>query len=338
MLKTIGKLLFFKYIEWWLFILPIISSVYMKRFLFIPVLLASLVLASFAFGADSVINFLDDLWQDTLFGYSTDKKIEVKSISTSKVVITSDVILDDFDDEIVNYTAIYSKYPLSELLDNTSLLSESMEKSFSNLDLDWEDSFDMEFALSDWITASNVYYISIIPKDENEFLWQVSNEICFKLSTQTYWEGDECENWTAWHGAWADMTLANITHTINGNRITLRWTAVDWSDSVDVFLWNDWEGSFNKLWSPDMDSETYTFTVSKNGEYIVKFIPDNWWRETTYTINVTGISTTSTTPTNTPTAQVTTVPKVWPTQNIILILVLSFVGYLLYRNLLKRKH
>ena len=38
---------------------------------------------------------------------------------------------------------------------------------------------------ADGIVPSNVYYLSIIPKDENGILGEISNELRFKLATQT---------------------------------------------------------------------------------------------------------------------------------------------------------
>lgn len=293
-----------------------------------------------AFAADSIVNFLDNLWQDTLFWYTTDKQISTKSISTTKFVIESPVILDDFNEKIVNYTVIYSKYPLAEILDNTALLSESMEKNYTNLDLASKSTFDIELLATDGISADQIYYVSVVPKDQNDILWEVSNELCFKLSTQTTGEGDECKTWWGTHGAGSDMTLASVSHTQNGNQITLKWISVAGSTNVDIFLWDDAEGSFNKLATKTLSSESYTFTATRNGEHIVKFIPDNWWKETTYTFNVSGIWATPTTPppAGAQPGTVTTVPKVWPKQNIWMIIILSFVGYLLYRGLFKKKH
>ena len=85
------------------------------------------------------------------------------------------------------------------------------------------------------------------------------------------------------------MTLANVSHTQNGNQVTLRWTSVAGSTNVDIFLRDDSEGSFNKLATKTLSSESYTFTVTRNGEHIIKFIPDNGGTETTYTFNVSGI-------------------------------------------------
>jgi hypothetical protein len=71
------------------------------------------------------------------------------------------------------------------------------------------------------------------------------------------------------------MSLANVTHTITSNRATLRWTAVDGSDKVDIFLWNPTSELFERLSSVNMSAESYTFALTRNGEYIVNFMPNN---------------------------------------------------------------
>jgi len=40
----------------------------------------------------------------------------------------------------------------------------------------------------DGIIPSTVYYLSVIPKDENGILGEISNELRFKLATQTFGE------------------------------------------------------------------------------------------------------------------------------------------------------
>jgi len=71
------------------------------------------------------------------------------------------------------------------------------------------------------------------------------------------------------------MSLANITHTITNNKATLRRTAVDGSDKIDIFLWNPTSETFERLSSVNMSDEAYTFTLTRNGEYVINFMPNN---------------------------------------------------------------
>jgi hypothetical protein len=91
------------------------------------------------------------------------------------------------------------------------------------------------------------------------------------------------------------MSLANITHTITDNRATLRWTAVDGSDKIDLFVWNPTSSVFERLAIVNMTDETYTFALTRNGEYIVNFSPNNAGTEYRYTFVANGITATTTT-------------------------------------------
>ena len=129
------------------------------------------------------------------------------------------------------------------------------------------------------------------------------------------------------------MNLANVTHVIAGNQVTLRWTAVNGSDKVDIFLRNPTSEVFTKLSTVNMSAERYTFTATRNGEFIINFMPNNSGREKRYTFTIAGV--TGTTPTVKP---IVKVPHVGPAENIVVALFITFVLYLLYRrNTLKRK-
>ncbi|MEI7919326.1 MAG: hypothetical protein WCH65_03865 [bacterium] len=89
------------------------------------------------------------------------------------------------------------------------------------------------------------------------------------------------------------MSLAHISHTITQNRATLRWTSIDGSDKVDIFLWNPSTQVFDRLSSVNMSAESYTFTLTRNGEYLVNFMPNNAGTEYRYTFTANGITATS---------------------------------------------
>ena len=177
---------------------------------------------------------------------------------------------------------MFSQYPLSQILENTALLDQSKEKTFDFTTVDTYVTMQLN-SLADGINPSVVYYLSVIPKDQNGILGEISNELWFKLATQTYGEGNATDVPVAHTAAGANMSLANITHTITSNRATLRWTAVDGSDKVDIFLWNPTSEIFERLTSVNMSDESYTFTLTRNGEYIVNFMPNNGGTEYRYT-------------------------------------------------------
>jgi len=79
---------------------------------------------------------------------------------------------------------MYSQYPLSQILDNVALLDQSKEKTFDFTTLPATGITMQLNAVADSITPSVVYYVSVIPKDQNGILGEISNELRFKLSTQ----------------------------------------------------------------------------------------------------------------------------------------------------------
>ena len=131
------------------------------------------------------------------------------------------------------------------------------------------------------------------------------------------------------------MSLANITHTLAGNRATLRRTAIDGSDNIDLFLWNPTSEMFERLTTVSMNAESYTFTLTRNGEHIINFMPDNGGVEYRYTFMANGI--TAGTTTNPIIGN--NIPATGPKENILIALAIAFVVYLVYRRMrAKAKH
>lgn len=282
-------------------------------------------------------DWMDNLNGEIPFGYTISQKITVDQIAWDKIIIKSPVIQDELGNKIKKYTVMFSQYPLSQILENTLLLDQSKEKTFEFTTVGTD--ITMELTVTwDALNPNVVYYLSVIPKDQNNILWEISNEIWFKLSTQTSGEGNPVEPIPETHTApWANMSLAYITHTITNNKVTLRWTAVDGSDKVDIFLWNPMNEMFERLSSINMTDEAYMFTLTRNGEYIVNFIPNNWGTEFRYSFVANGITATAGTAWTTPT--IGKIPATWPKENVLVALAIAFVLYLIYRRVKsKAKH
>ena len=282
-----------------------------------------------------------DLWDwmgnlntEIPFGYAVSQKITVDQITAEKIIIKSPLIQDEFGQKITKYTVMYSQYPLSQILETTSLLDQSKEKTFDFAATATD--ITMQLTVTwDALNPNTTYYVSIIPKDKNGILGEISNEIRFKLSTQASGE------WTATNASHtapgANMGLANITHTITRNQATLRWTAIDGSDKVDIFLWNPTSSLFERLTSINMSAEVYTFTLPRNGEYIVNFMPNNWGTEFRYTFVANWVVATPGTPGAKPI--IGKIPATGPKENVLVALGIALVFYLVYRRLRsKAKH
>lgn len=61
---------------------------------------------------------------------------------------------------------MYSQYPLSQILETTSLLDQSKEKTFDFTTVGADVTMELT-ATGDLIAPSSVYYLSVIPKDQN---------------------------------------------------------------------------------------------------------------------------------------------------------------------------
>ncbi len=280
----------------------------------------------------------DTLDSNITFWYTTNQTISIKEITDQKIVIESPIIINNTQN-ITKYTIMYSEYSLAEMLEKNDLLNQIKEKAFT---LSWtQNPFTMELSLSDNIDPTKKYYLFIVPKDQNNNLWEVSNEIRFRLSDKTYGNAWSNQSLNQTHNAaGADMSLANITHTINGNTITLKWITIAWSTSIDLSVMTPGSTSFNRVATINMGDERYSFVANRNGEYIFQFTPNNNGRQVNYTVQMNSISNPQppTTPwTTPPTAQnITVVPKTWPKENAIIIVIMGFLWYIFYKKLYRK--
>ncbi|MEI6672741.1 MAG: hypothetical protein WCL02_05440 [bacterium] len=73
---------------------------------------------------------MDNLNTEIPFGYAVTQKVTVDHITLNNIVIKSPVIKDESGNKITKYTVMFSQYPLSQILETTSLLDQSKEKTF----------------------------------------------------------------------------------------------------------------------------------------------------------------------------------------------------------------
>ncbi len=277
-------------------------------------------------------------WMDTLnssipFGYAPTQRIKVASIAPDKVVIKSPLIKDELGNIIKKYTLMFSQYPLSQILENPALLDQSKEKTFDFPTPGTDITMELHM-VTDTLSPVHVYYLSIIPKDQNWILWEISNEIWFKLATQTYGEGNA--TWSlsllAHGAAGADMGLANITHTIRQNLASLKWIAVSGSDKVDIFLLDPMSQTFQRLTSLNMAAERYDFPLTRNGEYVLNFMPNNWGKEYRYSFVANWITGPIWGPSKSGPPVIGNLPPTGPKENLLIIIAFSLLAYIIYRK------
>jgi len=279
---------------------------------------------------------MDNLWTNVSFGYTNDTKISVKTISTSNIItLQSPLIKDGSGKAITSYTVMYSIYPLTDILEKTDLLNQTKEVS---VDLTGTaDPFTMDINIEN-PDKTQKYYIFVIPNDSSKNLGQISNEVRVNLGTQTYGDAGDTvgtsSTTTATHNSASDvdMSLAHISHTINGNAINLTWSAIAGSKTIEIDVMKPGDSLFSKVTTVNMDAERYVYNADKNGEYVFRFIAIDCGTQVNYTVTMAWSSPV----TSTPTKIITKVPKTGPGEDFLAVILLSGVLYLGYRKFYKK--
>lgn len=302
----------------------------------ISLIMLTIGVFTIAVNAQGLGDLIDSLGSEISFWYTTTQKISVKEITNDRVIISSPIIKNQNNQNVTKYTIMYSEFPLTQILEDTNLLNQTKEKAF---DLTWTtDPFTIELWTGDGLDILKKYYLFVIPKDGSGNLWEVSNEMWFNISQKTYgdaWSSETYTTETTHNAAGADMTLANITHAINGNTITLRWIAVNGSTTIDLWVMTPGSSSFNKVATINMNDESYDFIANRNGEYIFQFIPDNWGKQVNYSVQI-NTATNQWESNNTTSTGITKVPKTGPKENAIIIIIAAFLGYIIYKKLYRK--
>jgi uncharacterized protein YjiK len=111
-------------------------------------------------------DWMGNLDTEIPFGYAVTQKITVDQIAMDKISIKSPIIQDDLGRTILKYTVMFSQYPLSQILETTSLLDQSKEKTFDFVVTDTNAIMELTVT-GDVLNPNVVYYVSVIPKDQN---------------------------------------------------------------------------------------------------------------------------------------------------------------------------
>lgn len=114
-------------------------------------------------------NWMDNLNDEIPFGYLVSQKVSVSQVTLDKIVIKSPVIQDELNNKIKKYTVMFSQYPLSQILETPTLLDQAKEKTFDFTTVGTEVTMELN-AATDGINPNTVYYLSVIPKDQNGIL------------------------------------------------------------------------------------------------------------------------------------------------------------------------
>ncbi len=230
--------------------------------------------------------------------------------------------ISEFENFIKNYNSVKSVFVSSARTVGTTGLILSLSTADSGF------------------SASTSYCALIIPADQYNQPGNASQQFCFNLAEDKFSIGydetlfanvtssseeEHAATTTSDALGTTDMRLANITHTITGDIITLIWTKVGSAEDIDLYVFGPGSNGFIKVATVKTSAERYAYQFSKKGEYIFNFIPSDGGREVRYSVNaLIGEESTPTTPETTP-PDVTT--PTGPRENVIAIVLLAIVLY-----------
>lgn len=194
--------------------------------------------------------------------------------ANGQINIKSPIIEDSTMDKANIYSLFVSPYRINQIksedssVDVSKIIMKKVELS------DNDENVNFVISSSD-VDPNTVYYGFISPADMFDVVGTPSKEICFKIADNTCLQDTACNTMVAaWdelierHGSASDcvwMDLANVTHTVNGGTLTLKWTAVD-GDTVQIAIFDPEAEVYKSLWAVKMSDEKFDYKLQWSGE------------------------------------------------------------------------
>jgi len=211
-----------------------------------------------------LFDLLDNLANAGQFGYDQTKPISIKSFDQNSITIESPVINDDLGVVVTSYTVQYANAPITELIEQNKV-NEIRQKEFT-FDTNINGTITMKMQAGADFEASKTYHFSVVPKNNEGFPGNVSNELSFNLAdlmktgapapTNNTPEGQEVQTNAI------DMCAANISYTQEQNKITLKWTAIA-NKQVKLSIRHTSQRDFSPLATVKLTDEKYQFVAAK---------------------------------------------------------------------------
>ncbi|MDO4713119.1 MAG: hypothetical protein Q4B28_00135 [bacterium] len=320
--------------------------------------LAVLGLSSITSAAQPLLN-LDTVFGGKFdFGYTDNQNITVQGFQTEAenaektFVITTPFLKDAVDANVESYSVLLSQNLISEYTNGTRK-AELIDFSEIEYKPTTEDRMLGEYTIKIPATDLDVstnYHGILVPMDDNIQEGKPSTPFCFNFETERYGVAEECthfgqvtpeitniENTTEYAGeveetieeehdaAGADMRLADISHTINTNTITLSWTALPQSANVEIWIFNKEQGEYVSLATVPMQQAKFEYAIDpQTQEYLFAFIPrDAKGKEVRYSVNARQETTV--------TPEITVTPQVGPVEDMLLMIGITLALYAGYR-------
>lgn len=297
----------------------------LKKFFLAIVASWILISASSSFAAEQSNNILDAL--------AGDNAAWTTSITTTWLTATS--VTFEFPVYVANGEQIMN-YAVNYVKDKTIASADLSDIKKATYEWDAVKMVNGKVNITlDWLTASSSYNYVIIPinKEGNEI--DLSDEFSFKTlaeSAVTTTSANNQANWSTTNTAetmvWsADTASANFTHTLDKNKVTVKWNTIPWVAKFSFSTKELSQPTYTFLSDVNVSNESYTFVIGKVWSHTVKIVPldangNVVWAERVLSIKVDVLWT----PTGTGT------PATWAWLNLILMSTfLMMLVYVVYR-------
>ena len=240
--------------------------------------------------------------------------------SDNGVTIVSPTVEDSYFDKVELYRLFLSPYRVNQL--KTSDSSVDTSKVIMKEEKVTNGASEVRFNLSAAdVDPNTVYYGFILPIDIYDKVWTPSKETCFQIANNICLQESACDTISLVdnvddHGAAKDcvwMDMANISHTVNGDTITLKWTAVA-GDVVQIAIFDQDAEVYKSLGAVKMSDEKFDYKMQWDGEQ--NFSLDNGCKQVYYKADAKAGSTPEIVPAAT-----------WPAENVLYIAIAAIVLY-----------
>lgn len=257
--------------------------------------------------AQGVLPSVSSLLENASWGYDASRQIALTTISPEKLTLESPRLKDINSDDATLYYLFYATGNIHQLLNSaTGNILQAWENYPPKKVIELRSAettatgVTISLELADGLTANDSYCALVVPVDKDNEPGNASQQFCFNLGKKKFsLEYDPAlfgnitttPTTSALEGARpvagttsdalehnagrSDMNLANITHTITGDTITLIWTKVGSAQDIDLYVFAPGANGFSKVATVKMSNERYDYKFAKDGEHIFRFIPSD---------------------------------------------------------------
>ena len=224
---------------------------------------------------DSYVRLLNQY--DTSRWYTDASDVECTAEGSLKISFSALSDADIYDVKV--YRLVVSPYRMNQLKDGDPSIDKS-KIIMKEIKLDSNKKASYSISEIEWLDDNQAYYGFLVPVNEYDIVWTPSKEICFQKASNMCFQDAACDtfdlvinpasndentenHWAASDCIWMDM--ANVTHTVNGDTLTLKWTAVDW-DTVEIGIRDTTGEAYKSLWAVKMSDEKFDYKMQWDGE------------------------------------------------------------------------